>query len=185
MTARELIKKYRIQLSLELTQDGWTPTGTLRVFNAAECNRNGDLPAIKALKPEILAILLSEQDAEETARRERDVKIAAIPGLREIETAIEDLGKWYHEFGASFDGEAGGGAGICVKPDCNIKSLCAKYPVAKAYLDAKKYADSENWRKATAGKKAVDAIINGEDYEQAVAKMKEEWRVCVEHHIWD
>ena len=104
---------------------------------------------------------------------------------REIEAARADLVNWKLEFDASFDSENGGGVGVRPKPKYDMDAMYAQYPRAKAYLDAQKFAASENDAKSAAGKKALDAIINGENYEQAIAAMNSDWATHCEAHLWD
>ena len=177
MTTQELIKRYRI--SLKLDEQG-QPTGNL-VCRADK----SDLAAIKAAKPEIVAALLAQREAGLRAEQERQAKIDAIPGLREIEAARTDLVNWKLEFDASFDGENGGGVGVRPKPKYDMDALHAKYPRAKAYLDAMDFAESANDAKSAAGRKALDAIISGENYERAVSTMEAEWKSHAASHIWD
>lgn len=178
MTTQELIKRYRISLKLD---DQGQPTGNLVVYRADK----SALAAIKAAKPEIVSALLAERDAGIRAQQERQAKINAIPGLREIEAARADLASWQLEFSASFDGESGGGVGVRPKPKYNMDALHAKYPRAKAYLDAEDFAASDNDAKAAAGRKALEAIINGESYEQSIDTMNSEWSAYCKKHIWD
>lgn len=178
MTTQELIKHYKIALKLD---EQGQPNGNLMVFRADK----SALAAIKAAKPEIVAALLAERNAAFRAEQERQSKIAAIPGLREIEAARADLASWQLEFSASFDGEGGGGVGVRPKPEYDMDAMYAKYPRAKAYLDAQVFAASANYAKATAGQKALEAIINGEDYERAASTMEAEWKSHVASHIWD
>lgn len=178
MTTQELIKRYRI--SLKLDEQG-QPTGNLAVYRADK----SALAAIKAAKPEIVSALLEDRDAGIRAQQERQAKIDAIPGLREIKSALADLMNWQLEFNASFDGEGGGGVSVRPKPKYDMDALYAKYPRAKAYLDAQDFADSENAAKSAAGQKALEAIINGEDHELALSVMEAEWKSHVASHIWD
>lgn len=184
MTAQELIRKYDITLKTELTANGFVPTGTLLARKADACKRDGEFDAVKAAKPEILAILLAEREAADRAREERKEKIRNIQGLAEIEAALADLASWNREFQASFEGESGGGVGVRPKPSYDLSAMYAKYPRAKAYLDASAYADAEHYVKAAAGKKALEAIINGEDYDEAIAAMKADWDEYIREHMW-
>lgn len=178
MNAQELILRHRI--SLKLDEHG-QPTGNLVVYRADKAT----LAAIKAAKPEIVAALLAQREAALRAEQERQAKIAAIPGLREIEAARADLVNWKLEFDASFDGENGGGVGIRPKPKYDVDAMYAQYPRAKAYLDAQEFAASENDAKSAAGKKALESIINGENHEQAVAAMNSAWAAHCGRNIWD
>lgn len=178
MNTQELIQRYKIALKID---EHGQPTGNLIVYRADKTA----LAAIKAAKPEIVAALLAERNAAFRAEQERQAKIAAIPGLREIEAARIDLVNWKLEFDASFDGENGGGAGVRPKPKYDMDAMYAKYPRAKAYLDAQDFAGSENAAKSAAGQKALEAIINGEDHELALSVMVAEWKSHVASHIWD
>lgn len=178
MNAQELIERYKIALKID---EHGQPTGNLFVYRAEKAA----LAAIKAAKPEIVAALLAQREAGLRAEQERRAKIDAIPGLREIEAARTDLVNWKLEFDASFDGENGGGVGIRPKPKYDMDAMYAKYPRAKAYLDAADFAASENDAKSAAGMKALEAIINGEDYERAVSTMDAEWKAHVADHLWD
>lgn len=178
MTTQELIKQYRI--SLKLDEQG-QPNGNLMVCRADK----SALAAIKAAKPEIVAALLAQREACLRAEQERQSKIDAIPGLREIKAARADLVNWKLEFDASFDGENGGGVGVRPKPKYDMDTLQAKYPRAKAYLDAQDFAASENAAKSAAGQKALEAIINGDDYALAISAMEAAWKDHVADHLWD
>ena len=178
MNAQELIERYKIALKID---EHGQPTGNLFAYRADKAA----LAAIKAAKPEIVAALLAQREAGLRAEQERRAKIDAIPGLREIEAARTDLVNWKLEFDASFDGENGGGVGIRPKPKYDMDAMYAKYPRAKAYLDAADFAASENDAKSVAGMKALEAIINGEDYERAVSTMDAEWKAHVADHLWD
>ena len=178
MNTQELIRRYRIALKID---EHGQPTGNLVVYRADKAA----LAAIKAAKPEIVSTLLAQREAVLRAEQERQAKIAAIPGLREIEVARTDLANWQLEFSASFDGEGGGGVGVRPKPKYDMDALHAKYPRAKAYLDAEDFSASTNDAKAAAGRNALEAIINGENYEQAIDTMNSEWSAYCKKHIWD
>lgn len=178
MNTQELIKRHSISLMLD---ENGQPTGNLAVYRADK----SDLAAIKAAKPKIVGALLAERDAELRAQEERQAKIDAIPGLREIENARADLANWQQELSASFDGEGGGGVGVRPKPKYDMDALYAKYPRAKAYLDAQDFAASENYAKSAAGQKALAAIIDGEDYERAISAMEAAWKGHIASHVWD
>ena len=178
MSAQEMILRFKIALKID---EHGQPTGNLVVYRADKAA----LAAIKAAKPEIVSMLLEQREAGIRAEQERQKKIAAIPGLREIEAARADLVNWKLEFDASFDRENGGGVGVRPKPKCDMGVMYAQYPRAKAYLDATDFAASENDVKSAAGKKALEAIINGENYEQAIAAMNSDWATHCKDHLWD
>ena len=178
MNTQELIRRYRIALKID---EHGQPTGNLVVYRADKAA----LAAIKAAKPEIVAALLAQREACLRAEQERQAKIDAIPGLREIKAARADLVNWKLEFDASFDGENGGGVGVRPKPKYDMDALHAKYPRAKAYLDAEDFAASDNDAKAAVGRKALAAIIGGEDYERAISSMEAAWKGHIADHVWD
>lgn len=86
MNTQELIQRYRIALKID---EHGQPNGNLVVYRADKAA----LAAIKAAKPEIVAALLAQREAGLRAEQERQAKIDAIPGLREIEAARTDLVK--------------------------------------------------------------------------------------------
>lgn len=178
MNAQELILRYRIALKID---EHGQPTGNLVVYRADKAA----LASIKAAKPEIVSMLLEQREAGIHAEEERQRKIAAIPGLREIEAARADLINWKLEFNASFEGEGGGGVGVRPKPKYDMDAMYAQYPRAKAYLDAQEFAASENDAKSAAGRKAMESIINGENHEQAIDTMNSEWAAYCEARLWD
>ena len=178
MNAQELIEQYKIALKID---EHGHPTGNLIVYRADKTA----LAAIKAAKPEIVSILLEARETALRAEQERQKKIDAIPGLREIEAARADVVNWKLEFDASFDGENGGGVGVRPKPKHDMDTMYAQYPRAKAYLDAQEFVASENDAKSAAGRKALEAIINGENHEQAIATMNSEWAAYCERNVWD
>ena len=178
MNTQELIRRYRIALKID---EHGQPTGNLVVYRADKAA----LAVIKAAKPEIVAALLAQREACLRAEQERQAKIDAIPGLREIKAARADLVNWKLEFDASFDGENGGGVGVRPKPKYDMDALHAKYPRAKAFLDAEDFSASDSDAKAAAGRKALEASINGENYEQAIHTMNSEWSAYCESHLWD
>ena len=177
MNTQEMIQRYKIALKID---EHGQPTGNLIVYHADKTA----LAAIKAAKPEIVAALLAQREAGLRAEQERQTKIDAIPGLREIEAARADLVNWKLEFDASFDSE-NGGVGVRPKPKYDMDAMYAQYPRAKAYLDAQDFAASENDAKSAAGMKALEAIINGENHEQAIHTMKSEWAAYCNAHLWD
>lgn len=185
MTAQELITKYNITLKWELTDNGYGPNGKIIIRNGEECAQAGDRETIRAMKPEILSILMAEYNAEKERYQERKAKIKAIPGLEEITSALEDANSWHRDLEASFDGESGGGIGVRAKPKYDFDAMYAKYPRAKAYLDAKQFAEANNYAKAAAGNKALEAIINGDDYNDAIATMIAEWDAYLAKNMWD
>lgn len=142
---------------------------------------------------EIKAILLeekAERDAEEAAKREeaarigreREARRAAIHGVKLIEKAREEWDKWHDDTVRAIDS----GDGIRpAEPKVNIEALKEQYPRAAALLKAESYSRSTNYAKSSAGSKARERIIDGEDYEKAIADMEQEWTDYCHKHMWD
>ena len=128
---------------------------------------------------EIKATLMAE-DAEEreTAERRRNFR-DAIPGLNELEAAKAEQAAYREAFARAVDS----GDGIYpAKPKSDPEELSARYPMAAAMLRAESYSRTSNDRKASAGRKAVERILDGEDWEKATSDMENEWcKVTSEH----
>ena len=131
---------------------------------------------------EIKAALLAEQTEErETAERRRAFR-AAIPGLAEIEAADEAFFAYRRAFARAMDS----GDGVYPKPPKeNTDELRKRYPMAAALLRAESYSRAANYHKAGAGRKAVERILDGEDWEKAISDMEAEWDAAVSEHMWD
>lgn len=131
---------------------------------------------------EIKAALMAEEaDERETAERRRDFR-AAIPGIKELEAAKEEQAIYREAFARAVDS----GDGIYpAKPESDPVELSAQYPMATAVLRAESYSRAANYRKASAGRKAVERILDGEDWEKAISDMETEWHEAVSEHMWD
>lgn len=144
--------------------------------------------AVKLLKAhpaemkEIKAAMMAEQTEErETAERRRNFR-AAIPGLEELEAAKAEQATYREAFSRAVDS----GSGIYpAKPKSDPAELSAQYPMAAAMLRAESYSRAANYRKANAGRKAVERILDGEDWEKAVSDMETEWHEAALEHMWD
>lgn len=144
--------------------------------------------AVKLLKAhpaemqEIKAALLAEQIEErETAERRRNFR-DAIPGLKELEAAKEEWATYREAFARAVDS----GDGIYpAKPKSDPVELSAQYPMAAAMLRAESYSRAANYRKASAGRKAVERILDREDWKKAISDMEAEWNEAVLEHMWD
>lgn len=175
MTASEMIKDYNITL------DPVKP-GMLRAYNVKKIKADNAGKKITEAKPEIMAILTAEKEAKEKEAAERTAKINAIEGLNEIKVAIAEQERFHDAFNAAM--ERGDGR-LPSRPESNIGEMKAKYPRAAAYLKAENYEYSANYAQASAGRKARERIINGEDYEQVLTDMEKEWSDYCNEHVWD
>lgn len=131
---------------------------------------------------EIKAALMAEEAEErETAERRRAFR-AAIPGLAEIEAADEAFFAYRRAFARAMDS----GDGVYPKPPKeNTDELRERYPMAAAMLRAESYSRAANYHKASAGRKAVERILDGEDWKKAISDMEAEWDAAVSEHMWD
>lgn len=131
---------------------------------------------------EIKAALLAEQTEErETAERHDNFR-AAIPGLKELEAAKAEQAAYREAFARAVDS----GSGIYpAKPKNDPVELSARYPMAAAMLRAESYSRAANYSKASAGRKAVERILDGDDWEKAVSDMEAEWHEAALEHMWD
>ena len=176
MTIEEMIKKYDIRLASE---------DRIGMYNTNAVTRDGMYETIAAKKPEIIAYLKAEQEEKEKAEADRKAKIAAIDGLAEIRDAINAETEYRIAFDKMMDDEYNDGVFPPKKPTASSKDLMSKYPRAAAYLKAESWSYSEHFVKSAAGRKAMDRIINGDDYEQAIADMDKEFSTYCMEHMWD
>ena len=139
----------------------------------------------KAEVNEIRMHLQSEEAAKQAAAKSRQEKINAIDGLQEIYDARNAWSRYRKNFRRMMDDQDNDGARPPVQPTANIDALNTKYPRAAAYVKAEDYSYAANYAKSSAGRKALEKIINGEDYAQAIADMEAEWSAYCEAHIWD
>lgn len=171
MTIETMIRRFRIQL---------TDEGNLRILCAYEAQKDGNLAQIKAMKPQIVAYLKAKRSEEEQEAVRRRLAIAAIPGLREIRSAYADIQEWKEELEDSFNDV--GGLGVRKKPEYDFDAMYAKYPQAKAYLDAESLLSRRNLEMSAIGKKAIDMILNGQVAE-AVEYMRTERNALAERNM--
>lgn len=131
---------------------------------------------------EIKAALMDEKAEErETAERRRNFR-AAIPGIKELEAAKAEQAIYREAFSRAVDS----GDGIYpAKPKSDPAELSTRYPMAAAMLRAESYSRATNYHKAGAGRKAVERILDGEDWEKAISDMEAEWNEEVNKHMWD
>lgn len=171
---KTIISKYNIRIGGNGTQ--------LAMQNSIAKNPE-DFAFVKSHKDEIIAFIRKEEETKKKAFEEYQAKIKAIEGLDEIRNALADTEDWRNEFNASFSDV--GGLGVRPKPQYDFKAMYAKYPRARAFLKAESYEYASNYAKSSAGRKAKERIINGEDYAKAIEDMESEWKAHCNEHIWD
>lgn len=125
-----------------------------------------------------------EADAAQK-RAERKSKIDSIEGLRELTDAYIDIRRYRDEFEAMMEDESNDGVFPPKRPEANIDELRTLYPRADAYLKAKDWCNAANLVKSVAGEKAMERIIDGEDYVQAITDMEAEWKAHCLDRMWN
>lgn len=168
MTASELVDRYRITLHIDGEQIR-VPGG--KSLPAAE------LEEIKSRKPEIVEELRRRKAEHDAALAEYRRKLEALyPGIEAIEAARAAVQDWHRRFNESFEKGNYGGEGVGAPPPKDaVKLACEQYPREAAYLRAHEWSAAAHFVKAAAGKRAKERILNGEDYDAALADMEAEW----------
>ncbi len=187
MSADQLISRYGIRDGEDYGRPGTiVPTYTI---NVKDDGQTAVLAAIKAAKPEIIKIFVAKKAAKEEESRkraERQAKIDAIPGLREIRDAQNAQADYRYRFNRSFEGKyAVGGMGVGPRPDVDVDALKAQYPTAAAYLRMEEKANSDNYELSWIGNKAIDALLGGMDYAAALGQMDTDVEAFTNRHMWD
>lgn len=155
-------------------------------FQAEKSEAKAVVEIMGKRKPEILAYFEAIEAEEKRKAEEHQRKIDAIPGLRELDTAYDDLASWQAEFNASFEGEGGGGVGVRPRPVYDLDALSAQFPAAVAYRKARREAQKENYEIAAYGKEAMRMIEeNPDNYQTALGYMETERKAFVDRHMWD
>jgi hypothetical protein len=183
MTVKEMIMKYDIVP--ESNDFGNTFTGRLAVRNPKLMKADNAESLIRENKPEILAYFEKEKAEREAKAREKEKRIEAIEGLKEIRSAMAEMEDWKRKFNGSFDGEyAVGGLGVGEYPAHDIKGMLERYPHAAAYLKAEEYSLKTNYELARIGEKALQEVIYG-DFQKAMNDMDADLKAFFEKHLWD
>lgn len=139
---------------------------------------------VKAHKPEIMAYLLDKENAEKQVAADRQAKVNAIEGLKELNAAAERLQAEREAFTEQWES----GSSIYTEQTItaeDVDALCKQYPKAAAYREALEGSHAGHDVKAKAYGEALEKIINGEDYEKALADAAAEWKAHCDAHIWD
>lgn len=178
MTMKEVAEKYGVSLynpSAEYRAENNLPDGELLYVENIELLKSDNMTDfIREHKQEIISFL-----------KEREAKIASIPGLEEIETAEKEWWNFRHNFNATFDSENAAGiqSGLQM-PDSDPAALRKKYPQADAYLQMKNLASSYNFELSAIGDKAIEMVIDG-NWQKALEYADHEQQKLVEKHQWD
>jgi hypothetical protein len=127
---------------------------------------------------------LAEIKKMESEKAQREAKIQAIEGLKELKAAIAQEQYEYEQRQKRWESESLSSI-IPQKPIVSVAELKTRFPRAAAYVKAENWTLSNNSGKRQAGKKALERIINGEYHEQVLADMEAEWNAYTKQHIWD
>lgn len=101
--------------------------------------------------------------------------LANVPGLKDLQDAIDAEIHYAHEFEAMMDDEQNDGVRPPKLPVVKSSDIAALYPVAAAYIKAERYESASHYAKSSAGKKAKAIIAEGGDYKTAIENMEKEW----------
>ena len=117
---------------------------------------------ITAAKPEIVAFLTTKKAAANLARETREAKIAAIPGLGALRSALDAKERYRHAFTEVMNNEANDGLRLPARPTADPAALATQYPLAALWLRTEDYLCALNYRKLAAGQTAQTLILEGE-----------------------
>lgn len=116
--------------------------------------------------------LIVDLSAERQAGRERKMT-ELFPGLKEIEAARDAEENNREKFNRMMESGSSVWRAKTVSPSSN--ELRAQYPAAAAYLEAESYTMSDNVDKYSAGARAIERLMAGEDYKIAINDMRRQW----------
>lgn len=173
MTIRDTVKKYNIRIKDK----------TMLACDPIIGKNKEAVEFVKKHKAEIIDFINTETERIATEKAERQAKIDAIEGLKEIEECSNAWIKYRADFNSFIANDA---IGTCpTKPEITPEELCAKYPRASAYRKAEAYENASNYRKSAIGKEAKEDIINGKPFIEVIDDMEKKWEEYCEEHIWD
>jgi len=157
MTAKELVEKCGISLYGE----------NLRVVNAGNL-----VPEIKARKPEIIKYLQGVEAEKKEATRVYIEKLDKM-GVTEIHRVAAMWDKYRQDQKRAEESETY--TATVAMPTIKTADVLSANPVGAAYVQAENYIMASNYMKSAAGRRAMEAIMDGKDYTEAIAQMEAEW----------
>lgn len=177
MEVENLVKRYSVSFCGD---------DKIRVENIALLKKDNAEDIIKNRKPEIMAFLKEKEESDKAAYEARQKKINSIEGLAEIRDAIFRMSEWRESFEREWASGSGFvGLSLKKKPEVNVDGLKKRYPRAAAYLIAESESLKSNYELSAIGKEALESIINGEDHEKVLKKMKDDQKAFSDRHMWD
>lgn len=172
----KIIEKYNIKIAMADDEK-------ISVYNVDLLMKDNMDDTIRTNKADILAILRDRREAKRKAYEDRKRKIEAIEGLNEILECRNAWANWHADFEHMMETES---AIMHVSaPITKEKDLREKYPRADAYLKAQHEANKSNYELSAIGRKALERIIDGDDYLSAIEAMDLEIAEFVKKHAWD
>lgn len=111
--------------------------------------------------------------------------IAACPGLDVLRAAYNDVSRYHDQMERMMEDESNDGARPPKPIKGDVDALRVQYPAAAAYLRAESWSCASHDVKSTAGIRAMERIVAGEDHAQVMADMEREWTDHCNAHIWD
>ena len=146
-----------------------------------------DAAEIQPAREEFMAYFKRRED-EEKAKAEkakkRDLRVASIPGVKEIREAEDALWKWRRDFNRAMER----GDGILPNKtvtENDLKDLIKKYPDADFALKVEDERYSDNYEIAAIARRAYDAIGDGLSVAEVKAQYEKEKDEFVKRHMWD
>lgn len=176
MEIKEIVEKYGLVLNT------FEDDGHFYARNRMDVQNDNADSMIKSKRDEIYQYLINEKRKKQKEYEDRQQKIDQIEGLREIQDALNRMHKWNRDFTRAMQNDDGI---IPAMPQDNIKAMEAKYPRAAAYLLAEEESYRDNAEFASIGKKALEDIINGVDYNIVLERMAKEQKEIIDQHKWD
>jgi hypothetical protein len=114
------------------------------------------------------AAIAAEAEAE---RCEAERMTKNVPGLAELQAAIDAEQQHRRDFNRMMDDEDNDGVHPPKHPTASSADLAEKYPRAAAYVRAENHSFASHWAKAKAGKESMEIIASGGSIEDAEAKL--------------
>ena len=174
---QEMIKRYRLEV---VVIDG---VEYIQCNDTERLKRDNAEAEIKASKEEIKVYIKEKKEQSKREYEERKRKISEIEGLDEIKKLITEWDRYNAAFRRMI--ERGTGYVEVSAPTTTVQEMREKYKRADAYLRAEAEAFKDNFELAEIGRKALERIMDGEDYEKVMADMEKDKKLFVEKHIWD
>lgn len=107
-------------------------------------------------------------------------------GIAKIDDLVDRWVEYHDAFNRSFEGESSIGGMTSVKrPEIKIEDLEAKFPRAPAYRKAVAMSNKSNYEMSKIGLRAVERILNEDDYEKVITDMEKDLDEYLARHEFD